>query len=338
MKLNYIIDHTLPQDVWRDFVRDQPAGNIFHTPEMYQVFQMTEKHQPQLWAATSPDGNPLALFIPVEISLSKSLFTSFVTRRVAYGSVLYVPGPEGTDALDYLLRAFRQVPSRRALFTELRNISDLEEVQPILQRQGFAFEPHLDYIVDLQKSEDEQKKSMYHDVLKNVKRARRMGVIIEEVDARDQIDSAYVVLKKVYKRVQVPLAPVSLFKAAFDVLYPRNMIKILTARVGGQIVGTAVRLLYKDTIFAWYAGALRDFSSFKAHDFLNWSVMDWGRENGFHYFDFGGAGKPDQSYGPRNYKAKFGGHLVNYGRNTIVHAPLRFRLSRLGYTLLRRFL
>lgn len=40
----------------------------------------------------------------------------------------------------------------------------------------------------------------------------------------------------------------------------------------------------------------------------------------------------------RDFKAKFGGDLVNFGRNICVHAPLRLKFSVTGYQLVRRFL
>ena len=84
--------------------------------------------------------------------------------------------------------------------------------------------------------------------------------------------------------------------------------------------------------------AIRDYAKYKANDLLNWYVLEWGAKNGFKCFDFGGAGKPDQDYGPRRFKAKFNGTLVNYGRNTCVHHPLRLRFSEWGYEVYRRYL
>jgi serine/alanine adding enzyme len=40
----------------------------------------------------------------------------------------------------------------------------------------------------------------------------------------------------------------------------------------------------------------------------------------------------------RDFKAKFGGELVCFGRNTCVHAPGALWLSKQGYRLLRRWL
>ena len=46
------IVHTLLEEEWRRFMEEHPQGNIFHTPEMFQVFSHTKGHQPELWAAT----------------------------------------------------------------------------------------------------------------------------------------------------------------------------------------------------------------------------------------------------------------------------------------------
>ena len=62
------------------------------------------------------------------------------------------------------------------------------------------------------------------------------------------------------------------------------------------------------------------------------------KEAGCKTFDFGGAGRPDEVYRVRDFKAKFGGDLVNYGRNVCVHAPFRLGVSRAGYGLMRKFL
>jgi serine/alanine adding enzyme len=54
--------------------------------------------------------------------------------------------------------------------------------------------------------------------------------------------------------------------------------------------------------------------------------------------DFGGAGRPNEPYGVRDFKAKYGGRLVDFGRDVHVSAPVRLALSRAGYRLVRGLL
>jgi len=46
-----------------------------------------------------------------------------------------------------------------------------------------------------------------------------------------------------------------------------------------------------------------------------------------------GAGKPSEKYGVRDFKAKFGGNLVNFGRNTWIPSEMIFN-SRVRVLLL----
>jgi serine/alanine adding enzyme len=115
-------------------------------------------------------------------------------------------------------------------------------------------------------------------------------------------------------------------------------VRFLLVRVGGTAVGCSAELIHKDTVYGWYGGSDRAFSRYIPNDLLVWHILEWGARNGYRVYDFGGAGAPDEDYGVRDFKAKFGGQLVNFGRSTHVHAPVRLRCSTVGYRFLRRFL
>jgi len=328
----------LDENTWHEFVDRHPHGQIFHTPEMFHVFAQAGGHAPTLWAAVDRHGAPQALFLPVQITLMGGPLRRFTTRAVAYGSVLCTPDPAGEDALRLLLRAYTEEIGSRMLFTELRNPYDLTRWQPVLQACGFAYEEHLNFIVDLTRPPDQIWKEIRSNARRNVRRARKRQVIVEDVSAPEQISSAYALLKRVYERIQVPLAESSFFQAAFQTLHPQQMMKVLVARVDGVDIGVLTLLLYKDVILYWYTGTLREYSDYRAGDLLVWHTLEWGSQNGFRVLDFGGAGKPDEEYGVRDFKAKFGGDLVNYGRNVYVHAPVLLEVSERFYQVARRLL
>jgi hypothetical protein len=143
-------------------------------------------------------------------------------------------------------------------------------------------------------------------------------------------------LRQTYAAARVPLADISLFQAALDILLPRNMIRLFVARVEGRVAACTLDLLYKDTVYGWYGATDRDFNRYSPNDVLTWNVLEWASKSGYRVYDFGGAGKPDEKYGVRDYKAKFAGDLVEYGRNTCVHAPVLLTASKMGYSLFRR--
>lgn len=328
---------TVPKEEWRRFVDEHPQGNIFHTPEMFQVFIRTKGHSPELWAAVDESRRIWALLLPVQIALMSGLLRHFTTRSVAYGSVLCALGAKGHEALALLLQNYTQTVDRAPLFTELRNLSNMQAIQPILHQHGFVYEDHLNYLIDLERPPEAIMQSIGSRTRKNIRSALRKGaVVVEEATSRDQVADCYGLLLQTYQAARVPLADRSLFEAAFDLLYPKRMVRFTLARVGQTPVAASVELLYKDVIHGWYGGVDRDYGSYVPSELLMWHILQWGAENGYGLYDFGGAGTPDEEYGVRDFKAKFGGELVCHGRNTYVHAPVRLAISNVGYQVYRR--
>jgi lipid II:glycine glycyltransferase (peptidoglycan interpeptide bridge formation enzyme) len=257
-------------------------------------------------------------------------------RSIVHGSVLAVEGHEGREALSFLLSDYIRRSRGQTAFTELRNMADLQALQPVLTQQGFAFEEHLNYLIDLDRSQDEIFGGIGARTRKNIKRAQKKDLVKIETVCEDRaLDECYAILERTYRKASVPFADHSLFKAALDVLLPKNMIRISLARVNGEPAATSLDLLYKDTIFGWYGGVDRGHRMFVPNEVLTWEILKWGSANGYRVYDFGGAGQPDQKYGVRDFKAKFGGRLVAFGRNRCIHWPIRYRSISFLYGHLR---
>ncbi|HZQ08642.1 MAG TPA: GNAT family N-acetyltransferase [Anaerolineae bacterium] len=325
----------LDKKVWNAFLAQQPNASIYHTYEMFQVAARSQGQSPEFWAVID-EPTVLALLLPVKISLLTGWLRGFTTRAVSYGSVLCAPGEEGSLALELLLDAYQRNVGSEVLFTELRNQSDLSAYQPILNRKGFRYEDHLNFLIDL----DVPEKVLWSKINKSgrhrIRTAEKRGVRVEEASNAAGMYTAYLKLKPVYKRIGVPLADISMFQSAYDILAPRGMLKIFLAYAEEECIGARILLTYRDRIIDWYAGADRDQGSYSPNETLVWHVLRWGQAHGFREFDFGGGGKPGEPYGPREFKLKFGGKQVNYGRNVCIHAHWRFSVSQAGYGFYRR--
>jgi lipid II:glycine glycyltransferase (peptidoglycan interpeptide bridge formation enzyme) len=116
------------------------------------------------------------------------------------------------------------------------------------------------------------------------------------------------------------------------------MARFVLAQIDDTSVACSLELLYKDTIYGWYGGTDRQYGKHNPSEIMHWRIFEWGAKQGFSIYDFGGAGKPDEEYGVRDFKAKFGGELVDLGRYTCIHAPLRLKLSKVAYRLYQQVL
>jgi hypothetical protein len=329
---------SLPRDQWRAFVDQHPKGNIFHTPEMFDVYERAKRHVPELWAAIQ-DSQILALFIPVRVALGNGPLQRLTSRSVSFGSILNAPGEAGRLAVRQLLRAYQESSGRQSLFTELRNIAPLEDSLPVLQELGFAYEEHLNFLIDLDLPPERVFRNIGARTRKNIKKGLNKSVVkIEEVNDRPGFSECYRLLDMTYRLAHVPLADDSLFKAAFEILRPRNMARFTLAKVGEKAAAASIELLYKDVIFGWYGGVDRKYRSCIPNELLMWEILRWGAENGFKKYDFGGAGKPEEKYGVRDFKSKFGGQLVCYGRNVWVPKPMLLSLGKLAYQAVRHII
>lgn len=336
-KMNPRIVNHLDETTWRTFVDQHPQGNIFHTPEMFEVFRQAKGYHPELWAALDEQGRPIVLFLPVRISLKSGVMQPLTTRTIVFGGVLAADSDETAGALSELIRVYQKTSGRDSLFTEVRNVNDCSMLQPALQAVKFEYEDHLNYLIDLDHSPEAVFSRIGKRTQRNIRHGLNQGhVKVGQVNTMEELETCYLLLKKTYRAAQVPLADISLFSSAFDQMASKGMFLATLARVGDKPAAASIELIYKDTLYGWYGGMDREFGSFAPNELLMWHILRWGSEQGYKRYDFGGAGKPNEEYGVRDFKAKFGGELVCYGRNTWVPNPVILGVSKIGYKLLRR--
>ena len=70
--------------------------------------------------------------------------------------------------------------------------------------------------------------------------------------------------------------------------------------------------------------------------YATYAGIQFAAENGCARFDMMGAGKPDEAYGVRDFKARFGGQEVEYGRWLCINKSALYKLGELGVKVLRR--
>jgi len=309
---------------------------------MVAVFAGAKRHRPETWATVNSAGEVLALLLPTWISVFAAPVVSRLTRRaVVYGGALTAGGETGATALGLLLQEYDRHARWQGLFTELRPIGQVGTAVPdtVLASAGYQHEDHLNFLIDLHQGQDRLWASIDKSAQKRIKRAIRLGArVVEWPDANtpSPIPRFYALVQETYAHVGVPLADHTLFMSAFRVLHPKGMFRLFAVEVEGRVIGVRAILVYKEWIHDWYAGADRSALSYCPNDLLVWHVLQWGAEHGLHWFDFGGAGRPDVPYGVRDFKAKFGGDLVHPGRQTAIHWPAVFALAQAGYQIYRR--
>lgn len=321
---------------WNEFVHGHPYGNIFQTPEMREVYERTKNYEPITLATVDAGGEILALMQAVVIREIGGFIGSLSARAIIHGGPLFVAGEVGRRAVSSLLDEYNRIAQKHALYSEIRNIYDMSEFMPLFDYAGYVHEDHLNYLIDLNRPEEEIWMSINRSMRKNIKRSQKRGVVIREAVDKLEIKEFYGFLQDVYRNAKIPLADLSHFEAIFDILAPRGLAVFHLAEHDGVCIGGRVTLMHKGVVYAYSVGVPNRYKRLYPNALLNWEIMRWGAGNGYHTFDFGGVGKPDKEYGVREFKRQFGGKLVNYGRCKKIHSPVKMKIAEMGFEVYRR--
>ena len=322
---------------WDKFVYDHPHGNIFQSSAMTEVYSRTKNYEPISLAVVDTGNNEILAVLQAVVIREKSGFSgSFLARSIIQGGPLFLNSEKGVVAVNTLMEYYDNFARKKTIYTQIRNMWDTSQISSTFNGLGYVYEDHLNFLVDLTKSKEQLWSNLSKKRRNGIRRSEKRGVTIKEIEDKSLIPLFYDVIQETYGNAKIPLADLSLFKSTFDILTPKNMAKFFLAKHEDKNIGAIVVLMYNGAIYDWYAGASIDYLRLCPNDILPWHVMEWGSDNDYHTFDFGGAGNPNEEYGVRDFKKQFGGKLANFGRYQKAHSPIKMKIAERGFKVYRR--
>ena len=322
----------LNENDWKRFVNEHPAGNIFYLPEMLNLYNSTSGSIPVFLACVDSSDVLQGLIIGVIQSSKVSFLRSFTSRCIIWGGPLVKDN--STLITDLLLQELNKTISKKTVYIQFRNLVNVLYSNQVFINNNYRYEDHLDILINLRKGENLLWKDLHATRKKQISRSIKRGCSVEVKRMLDDasLHKCYYLLKETYHRIGLPYPEESFFKSAFVQLAGKNYIRVFLAMHSGEIIAFRFLLVYKELIYDWYAASDQVQQDKYPNDLLPWEILTWGTKNGFTIFDFGGAGRPEVKYSVRDYKMKFGGELVNYGRYNKINKPMLFLI---GKTVLR---
>lgn len=259
----------------------------------------------------------------------------FFSRRAIINTGPFLAEDINETEVEALLKHCVDGLRGKVIYIETRNFQDYSNWRPIFEKAGFAYEPHYDFIIDTSNPdavEDRMGKSRKRDV----KLSMKTGATVVDDPTWEDVTAFYGVLEHLYKtRVKTPLFPLSFFEK----LYHTSFSKFILVRYEGEIVGGTVLVYDEETVYEWFAcGKDGVYKNVYPSTVATYHGIRFAADNGFKRFDMMGAGAPgDGGYGVRDFKAKFGGELVEYGRFKYVSNHLLYHVGKLGVSLMKKF-
>lgn len=354
--INILTYNQIDQQQWQELIENSPVATWFQTEEAYRFYQFVGGMQAFVYGVSEEDR--LVGVVVGYITKEKNPIKQFFTRRaIIYGGPLLAEDISET-ALAELLKAVSEcrvesvecrgketsgaVTSAHTPYTlhhtpiyiESRNFHDYSKWKSIFEKNGFVYKKHLNYHVDTTSIDLAQSNIGKHR-WKYIRLSMRDGAQIVQQPTIEQVRAFYTILHDLYRtKVRTPLWSWEFFERLYHVEHARYIL----VELDGQIVGgTACVCLPGKAVYEWYACGLDNCrNDIRPLSVAIWGEMQYAAENGYPLFDFMGAGKPDEPYGVRDFKAEFGGELVEHGRFLCVRKPLLYWIGKMGVKWLKR--
>lgn len=332
--MNIVEDNHIGSKAWTDLVKASPVANWFQTQEAFNFFDSLPFLEAFAFAVEA-DGCLRGLvtgYIQKDGGKIKQFFSK---RAIVLGGPL-LSDDITDDEFGFLLKALKNRLKKKSIFVEIRNFNDYHAWQAVLDRSGFVYEPHYDVQVDTSSMEMVNGK-LDRNRKRNIKKALENGVVIDENPTADDLKQFYLMLDELYStKVKTPVFPFEFFEKLRSC--PSSLF-IMAKKADGELIGGMVCVVFdKQAVYAWFAcGDDAKNKLLSPSVMVNYAGICYAAEHGVSQFDFMGAGKPDdEGYGVRDFKLKFGGELVEYGRNVFVCKRLLFEMGKLGVKILKK--
>lgn len=330
---------------WKKLVDESPYATWFQTQEAYQFYaSLNEEMTPFAFAVAEEASMPNSLIAQSPYRL-KALCVGYVTRernalkQLFTRRAIIIGGPLiANDATEHdverLLRVVTLELHSQAIYIETRNFNDYSSWKSVFQKCGFAYQPHLNFHINTTTEGIAQSNIGKHR-WKYIRLSIRDGATMVENPTIEQVRECYELLKELYTtRVKTPLFSWNFFEK----LYYQPNARYLLVELEGKIVGGTVCVcLPNKALYEWFVCG-NDYyrKGIRPSSVATWYGMQYAARNGYPLFDLMGAGKPDEPYGVRDFKAEFGGKLVEHGRFLCVRKPLLYWMGKLGVKLLKK--
>ncbi len=335
-----VITNNVKNKEFDEFLYNNPYASIFQTREMAEVYSKNPAAQPFMLTAVNKDTDEIVASLLAKILDEKKGFMSSFSRHSTIRGGPIFDSEQGITAIPLLFKQYNEIANKKnVMYSRIYPLENTIDAFSVYEKCDYECETWNNFIIDLDKTKKELWSSISKSKRRCVNKAKSNGLIFRELESREEVKIFYELVKQRYSIRNNPLEDISNFEAVYDILVPKKMAKFFFVEYDGKCIGTRLVLLYKNNIYAWYNGSDSEYFNYYPNDFAVWSVLEWGLENGFTSFDFGGGGKDeDTSAGWVQFKRLFGGNMVNYGRYTYIHKPLKLQFAKSVFSVYKKFL
>lgn len=313
----------IDKDAWQSLLKKSPYANFFQSPACYEFYGSLSFLKPFVFGVS--ENNELKGLIVGYLIAEGGKVKQFFSRRAIVPGGALLAKDISDNSLKELLNILTDKLSRKSIYIELRNFFDYSQYKKTFEEAGFAYNAHLNYQIAA-KPLEEAFAQLSENRQRQIKRAEKEGVTYQTATSQKDVDDFYYILSHLYKkRIKRPLFPVEFFYKLIEL----DESALLVVKKEEQIIGGIACVgLTGGNLYEWFVcGDENVDGKLYPSVMATWAGIEHAMENQHSMFDFMGAGKPDKAYGVREFKSRFGGEEVEFGRFLFINRKFLYNLG-----------
>jgi len=323
------MNNQISTEKWEYLLECSSYSSPFQSPAFYKLFNSIPGFS--AIAVGIEDNVELKALCVITIQKEDGIKSYFSRRAIIYGGPILLDNDP--VYLKYLLDKIYLELNKRVIYIEIRNLNDYKTFKMVFDNCQWIYSPFQNFLIDCIDKETVYK-NLNDNRKRQIKKAIKKGVYVKEAENIDEVKDFYSILLNLYSRkIKKPLLPWPFFSE----FYEKNVGKYLLVYYNGSIIGGMLCPIFQNRcIYEFYiCGLDNEYRELHPSVMATWGALEYAILNRIKKFDFMGAGSPDKNYGVREFKARFGGELVEYGRYIIVYNRFLYTLGKFALDITR---
>jgi len=328
LKICAHIDHINTQK-WQSLLEVSPYASPFQTPDFFDFNHQLDSDSVDIFAVEEKGAYTALMLVTIQ---KESGIKHYFSRRGTVNGGMLLKDDKQQASVRFLLAYVNSYYKNKLIYLEIRNNFDYSAYKALIATCGLEYVPWLNYQFH-NVSAHSFRSGMSKARQRQLNKALRNGATWREAKGEDDIKAFYAILSDLYThKVKKPLPTFDYFLH----LSTSSIATCLLVVFDGNIIGGVICPIYTSkALYEYYiCGLDKQYSTAHPSIMAMWAMAEYAESKGVGSIDLMGAGRVGRPSSVRDFKSKFGGSQVEYGRFLYVFNPLLYTLGR-WYVMLK---
>ncbi|MEG1545649.1 MAG: GNAT family N-acetyltransferase [Bacteroides sp.] len=314
-------------------VPELPGTNIFHSKELFLVYEATPNYEPILIVG-SIDERPVVKLLAVTRKSTRLFPPSFIYRCEIYGIGEYLDDTlDQEEIFDEILEHLTNEMLSKSFLIEFRNLENSLFGYKCFRRNQYFPVNWLrvrNSIHSMKSPMDRISYSRRRQIRKGFKNGAQ---VIEAKNDEDIIEFSRMLKKNYSGKILKHFPSLLFFQRLVSKTVGIEIGKIFIVRYKNKIIGGSVCIFSGNNAYIWFSGGMKKTYAKQYPGVLAvWKTIEYAHANAYRHVEFLDVGLPFEKHGYRNFVLRFG------GKQSSTRRWFRFRWKTLNNLLAKIYL